>query len=112
MKKSEVHRNKETGEITFKGDCQICGEKNKECRTHHLIPKRLIRELNLTMAKKWIEYKVLACNNCNLFLHPENYLYKKLINLKKLNHKLTQSNKDLRKHNQKLKQKLKNVDNQ
>jgi hypothetical protein len=71
------------GEITFFGDCEICGTRNTAVRVHHLIPQRLLKILPIKMKKRWEYQKVKACNKCNSYIHPENKLYETIIQLKK-----------------------------
>jgi transcription elongation factor Elf1 len=81
-------------EITFEANCQICGTKNVSCRNHHLVPQRLLKQLPFNKVKRWEHLKVIACDNCNRFFHPEAHLYKKIIYLenkiKELEQKLKQ----------------------
>lgn len=70
--------NEHNNEYTFMADCDICQRKNTPCRSHHLIPSRLLKKLPPRLKKRWEFQKVNACNSCNSFLHPENHLYKKI----------------------------------
>lgn len=71
-------------EITFIADCEICGKKNKQCRNHHLIPRRLLKILRKSKARKWWKMTVIACDKCNRYLHPENVLYQQIMHFKEV----------------------------
>jgi len=67
-----------TKEITFNANCQICSKKDVPCRKHHLVPQRLLNILPIKNRKKWEHLKVVACDKCNRYFHPENKLYQKI----------------------------------
>ena len=69
-------------ETLFNGDCELCLRKDTPCRNHHLVPVRLIKILPYRIAKEWNRKKVRICNSCNIYMHPENKLYKQIAFLK------------------------------
>lgn len=69
-------------EITFISNCDLCGERDVQCRNHHLIPQRLLNILPLNRKKRWQHMKVVACTKCNGYLHPENKLYRTIEDLR------------------------------
>lgn len=71
-----------SSDITFIADCQICPRKNVPCRQHHFVPQRLLKKLPFGLAKRWEFQKVIICNSCNGYFHPENHLYEEIEYLK------------------------------
>lgn len=71
-----------TEEKTYTGNCDLCGNKNTQVRTHHLIPRRLLKRIPKRMAKRWELQKLQACNRCNDIIHIENKLIKQMASLR------------------------------
>jgi len=70
-------------EITFQSTCDVCGKVNQPCRNHHLVPQRLLRNIPISRANRWKHTKVIICNSCNGYFHPENKLYEQINVLRK-----------------------------
>jgi len=83
-------------EITFISNCRICGRKKLPCRTHHIVPRRLLKRLGLKKQKEWEFQKIVICNDCNKEMHPENRYYLKWMALDMTVKKMAKELSDLK----------------
>jgi hypothetical protein len=71
-------------EITFQGQCEICGRKNTPCRNHHVVPRRLLAIIPKNRAHKFEFWKIRICNSCNNQFHIENKFHKRICLLEQI----------------------------
>jgi hypothetical protein len=65
-------------EITFVGQCEVCGRKQIPCRNHHMVPRRLLAIIPKNRARKFEFWKLRICDSCNKYFHVENKFWKKI----------------------------------
>jgi hypothetical protein len=86
-----------TKEKTFNSTCEICKRKDTPCRKHHIIPRRLLKKLPLELTKKWEYQKLIICNSCQGYFHPEQKLYRHIFVLEDKIKRLEEEIKNLEK---------------
>lgn len=71
-------------EVTFVGDCEVCGRKHQPCRNHHVVPRRLLSVIPKNRARKFEFWKIRICDSCNNYFHVENKFWHKIQLLEKI----------------------------